>query len=267
MATSVEAGRRLSSRVVRTAGLVRVLAPRELRVRYRQSVLTVAWAVITPVVVLAVYGLVLTRSFGVEGSCAPYVTTAWTGLVLWTFFATALGGAVGSLVQSSDLITKLYFPREALPLATVAASVPDLAVGIASAVAVAYIQGVRPGPEALTIALPLLLLVLWTAAVSIIAAMVASFTRDAIHGVNLALRVGFFATPVMYEANLVPEAFRWTAEWNPVAVAVSATRSALLCSEVPDLALLGVHLGVAAVALVGAVQYTRTIEARIVDVI
>ena len=267
MASEVRDQDRLVPRMIRTMQLVRVLAPRELRVRYRQSILTVAWAVITPVVILAVYGVVLTRSFGVTGGCAPYLVTAWAGLVVWTFFATALGGAVGSLVQSSDLISKLYFPREALPLATVGASLPDLAVGMVTVVIIAYIQGVRLGLVSLMVVVPLALIVLWTAALSIVVAVLATFTRDFIHGVHLALRVGFFATPVMYEQHLIPRAFAWTASWNPVAVTITAIRAAMFCDVMPSSRLLGAHLLGALAFLLAAVVYTRSVEARIVDVV
>src|SRR5687768_8544554 len=94
-------------RARRTWALLRILAPREFRTRYRQSVLDIAWSLISPVVILVVYGIILTRSFGVDGACSPYLSSAWTGLVIWTFFATAVGTATWSLLSSADLLAKV----------------------------------------------------------------------------------------------------------------------------------------------------------------
>lgn len=127
---AAEVVRSLIARCHRTLQLVRVLAPRELRVRYRQSLLDLVWALISPIVILIVYGLVLTQSFGVNGTCGPYLSSAWIGLVLWTFFGTALGSSVTSLISASDMVTKLYFPRETLPLAMVGSALADLGIGL-----------------------------------------------------------------------------------------------------------------------------------------
>lgn len=265
--TSASDSTSLARRTRRTIDLVRMLGPREVRVRYRQSLLDVTWALINPVVVAVVYGYILTRSFDVTATCGPYVSSTWTGLVLWTFFATALGSAVTSLTASSDLVTKVYFPREALPLSMVAASLVDLAIGFATLVAVLAVQGVSPTVSMVAIVVPVLVLLVWTAALGVIAAVLASFARDIVHGVHLGLRVGFFATPVMYDAGLLPSAFAWSADYNPVAVAIDQSRTALLCGTWPDFGLLGIHLAVGSVLLFLGVVYTRSIESRIADVV
>lgn len=257
----------LVGRCRRTVQLVRVLGTREVRIRYRQSLLTVGWMIITPVVVLIVYGLVLTQSFSVTSACAPYLVTAWTGLVIWTFFANATGGAVTSLVQSSDLLGKLYFPREAVPLASVVAALPDLALGTVTIFVVALFQGVTPGKMAIFAVLPMLVIVLWAAAIGIVVAVLASFTRDTIHGVHLALRVGFFGTPVMYDQTFLPRSLQFTERLSPIAVSITEMRNAVLCNTMPSMRLLGAHLAGGVIALLLAILYTRSVESRIVDVI
>jgi ABC-type polysaccharide/polyol phosphate export permease len=229
-------------------------------------VLDIAWAVITPVVLLAVYGLILTQSFNVRGSCAPYLSSAWTGLVLWTAFATALGGSVSSLVASSTLISKVYFPLESIPLAIVGASLLDLGVGLASLLVLVLVQGVDVHVVSLAIVLPLAVLLLWSAVLSMLTAVLAVFARDLIHAVGLGLRVGFFATPVMYETSFIPSSLAWTAKLNPVAVAINGVRDALLCGRSPHVALIVAHLVIGAVAFIAVVEYIRAIEPRVVDV-
>jgi lipopolysaccharide transport system permease protein len=250
-----------------TFRLVVVLAPRELRVRYRQSVLDIAWALISPIAVLVVYGLVLTDSFGVHGTCGPYLSSAWTGVALWTFFATALGSSVYSLIASAGLVTKVYFPREAVPLASVGSALADLGIGVLTVFIVLLVQRVSLGLPAVAFVLPVLVLVVWTAAVSVFAAVIAAFVRDIPHLVQVALRVGFFGTPVMYEAGFLPSQLAWTAKVNPVAVAITGVREALLCSTWPDFPLLAIHLLTGLALLLGAVLYTRSVESRITDVV
>ena len=261
-------GRDLGSRVRRVADLLRILAPREFRTRYRQSVLDVAWSLISPIVILIVYGIVLTQSFDVDSACAPYLTSAWTGLVLWTFFAGAVGGAVWSLVSSADLLGKVYFPREAMPLSVVGASLVDLGVGTVTVLILVLVNGnVGLGPMAVAALPSILLLVIWTAGISILVSVVAVFLRDVNHGVQLLLRVGFFATPVMYEASFIPNAFKWTETVNPVAVSIEGVRATVLCGQSPNWDLTLIHLAAASVLLVLAVVYTRAVESRMVDVI
>lgn len=244
-----------------------MLAPRELRVRYRQSLLDVAWALVTPVVILAVYGYILTQSFGVTTACSPYLTSAWAGLVVWMFFATSVGGAVSSLVASSDLITKVYLPKEAIPLSITVAAIADLAIGMATLLVLMAIQGVPITMWGLAALLPLAVIVVWSAAISVIVAVLATFVRDTIHAVHLAIRVGFFATPVMYEAGILPASLRWTELVNPAAVAIQGLRATLLCGAAPGWKLLLAHLGAASLVLVGSLAYTRQVESRVVDVL
>ncbi len=244
-----------------------MLAPRELRVRYRQSLLDVTWALINPVVILAVYGFILTQSFDVRSACAPYLSSAWAGLVVWMFFATAVGTAVTSLVSSSDLITKVYFPREAIPASITLASGADLLVGMGILVVLVLVQGVALSPWAVAALLPLAVVLVWSAAIAILTSVIAAFVRDTIHAVGLALRVGFFATPVMYEASVLPSQVRWAADVNPVAASIEGVRSSLLCGTAPSWSPLLIHLGVGMAVLLAAVSYTRAVEPRIADVL
>lgn len=250
-----------------TIELIRVLAPRELRTRYRQSVLDISWALISPIAVLIVYGIVLTQSFNVTGGGVPYLSMAWSGLVLWTFFSMSLAGSVTSLISAQDLVTKVYFPKEALPLSMVGASLVDLAIGLVTVFILAPVQGVSLTVYAVTSVLPIAVLVVWAAALSVLVAVVAAFVRDVPHLVQLSIRVGFFATPVMYDAAQLPPALRWTATVSPVAVAIEGFRDAVLRGRLPDLTLLMLHLAIGAGLLVLSVFYTRAVESRVTDVV
>lgn len=246
--------------------LLWVLTVREFRSRYRQSRLELAWGLITPVVTLAIYGLFLTKLFGVDGGGAPYLSLVWSGMVVWMMFSTAVNTGVTSLTGNADLITKVYFPREALSLSVVGASLADLAIGGAVLVPLVAVQVGRIGPELVAI-LPIVLVVLvWTAAVTVFVATVAVFVRDAVHATRLVVQVGFFATPVMYSAADLPEELRLWETLNPLAVCISALRDVVLFQRWPGWALAWQGLA-GLVLLVGAVLLTRATEDRMNDVL
>lgn len=254
-------------RLKRTVRLVGTFGPRELRIRYRTSSLDIAWALIGPIVTAVVYGFVLTRSFSVTTTCAPYLTVAWTGVVVWTFFATALSSSANSITGASHLVTKVYFPKEVLPLAMTAAATAELAIGMVTLAGLMAIQRLPIGWNALWVILPTYTIVVWSAAIGAALALAAVFFRDVIHATSLALRVGFFATPVMFESDQLPEAISWTRFYSPPAVAIEAIRTALLCNQRLDLSVNLIHAVLATAALLGVIGLTARRERFIADVI
>ncbi len=256
-----------ASRASRSWPLLTTMVRRELRVRYRQSFLEMAWSLVTPVVVLAVYGVVLTQFFGVGGDGVPYLSLVWIGMVAWTMFSTAVGTGVHSIVGNADLVSKVYFPREVLPLSVVGASLFDLCIGIAVLVPLLAVQVRSVSVTALAVVPVGVLLLVWTAAATVLVAVVAVFIRDLVHATRLLLQVGFFATPVMYSASDLPSGFRALHDANPLAVCIDAWRDALLHQQWPDWTLLGLHAVAGALLLAGSVAYTRRVEDRMVDVI
>ncbi|HLV26819.1 MAG TPA: ABC transporter permease [Gemmatimonadales bacterium] len=184
-------------------GLVREFALRDLRVRYHQAALGVLWALLMPVLVVLT-GLVL-RLVVAQSSGAGDGVASLGGIVVravpWSFFAGALGFATSSLTANGVLISKVYFPREALPVATVAAQGVDLAVGLVMASVVLAFVGVTLSVQMLW-AIPLLItLVLLTTGVSLIAACANLFFRDVRYLVQVFLTFGVFFTPVFYDAT------------------------------------------------------------------
>lgn len=265
---SLTGGRRgVGARRAHLGPLVLALARRDLKTRYRQSALDVAWGFITPVVVMLVYGVVLKGAFDVSGDDLPYLSFAWTGVVAWSFFASGISQGVPSLISAADLISKVYFPRESVPLATVVAALPDLAIASATVLVVAALQGVAPGAHAVLAIVPLALLIIWTAALAVLGAVLTVFVRDVNHGAQLALRVGFFATPVMYPISQLPDGLQWLGVVNPVGVAIEALRDTVLRNTSPDWSLLAIQGVVGTVLLVASIAYARSVEDRMVDVI
>lgn len=240
---------------------------REIRSRYRTSALDVFWALLNPVVTMGVYGFVLTQGFEVESRCGPYLVSAWSGLVLWVFFASSLTASVTSIVSASPLVTKVYFPREVLPLAATGSAIVELLLGLLTVLILLVIGGIEVSASAALAVLPVFMLVLWAAALGVFLAAFAAFARDIVHAVFLLTRVGIFAVPVFYEERILPPVLNGAAGANPVAVAIESFREAALCGRPPALMPLAIHTVIAACLLFLSSLYMRRVEARITDLL
>jgi ABC-type polysaccharide/polyol phosphate export permease len=258
---------RAAARLRRVRELAWVLAQREFQIRYRRSALDRLWSLVTPVVTLAVYGVVLTYGFDVPRGSVPYLSLVWVGLVVWSVFSTAVGSGVYSVVSSAELVSKVYFPREVLPLASVGAAGYDLAIGSAVLVCLVAVQ-VRSVSVFVVATVPaLIILMVWTAAAAIFLGIAAVFARDLIHITRLGLQLGFFATPVMYPTEGLPHWFVVVNRVNPLAVAIETMRDAVLYQRWPLWWVVGAQIAAGLVALGAAVWFTAAAEDRIVDVV
>jgi lipopolysaccharide transport system permease protein len=255
----------VGQRLRTTVPLVATWTLRDLRVRYRQSLLGSAWSLVQPLTILVTYGWVLTAVLDVRREEVPYLTFAWAGMVPFTFFSQALGQGVGSIQQSGPIISRLYFPREVLPLSVVGGALADLAIMTATLVAASWIQVATPDVHLLGLVLVYAVLVAWTSAITLVAAAVTVFRRDLNFAVPLALRVLFIGTPVMYPASLIAESAPWLNRINPLTVVIEGTRTCLYRGAWPDLTLLGAHAAAGCALLAGAFVLLRRLEPRMTD--
>jgi lipopolysaccharide transport system permease protein len=239
-------------------------ARRDFRVRYRQSILGPAWSVIQPTALLAFYGVLFVQALHVRPDRGPYVLFAWCGLTTWVLFSTSLITGTSSLVVAQPLITKVYFPREVVPLASVLVSVIDLAIATLILVVLAAAT-VGLGPTLLALVPIYISLIMFTAAVTTFAATFAAFARDIQHALPLVLQVAFIATPVMYPPRVVPAHFAWVYRFNPIAILIEQVRRCVIDQRWPALTTLGLDVAVAFVGLTVAVAYVRSVEHRLPD--
>lgn len=246
--------------------LVRLLALRDVRGRYKQSVLGPAWAVVQPLVGTAALLIVFRRFIDVPSDGIPYPLFALLGYALWTYVAGTLSAVTGSLLGDPRLLTKVYFPRIVVPLA---AALPGL-VHLAVAMVVLAVLMASTGfvPPATVLLAPLVVLGavvvalgagLWFATLNVL-------FRDVGHGLTFALQIWFFATPVAYPSSLVAERWRHVYALNPVAGLVDAARAVVLGGPLrwSSLAISGV---VAITLLVGGVACFQRLEPRFADVV
>lgn len=208
---------------------------REAKVKYKQAVVGIGWAVLQPVLSAALFAVFLGRLAGVPSEGAPYLVFALTGMVAWTFFSGAAGAAIESLVANQTMLRKIYFPREVLPVAAVGAAMVDFIPGLAVLLVVAALFGITPGPAWLALPLPIGLLTFSAVALGLGLSALNVYYRDVRYVVPFALQLGLFATPVVYPLTLVPEGWRIAyAVGNPVAAAVEALRAIVLRGAWPD---------------------------------
>ncbi|MEO8336686.1 MAG: ABC transporter permease [bacterium] len=239
---------------------------REVRVRYAHTVLGVLWTVLQPLATMALFTVIFSRFTNVAPAGVPYPIFALIGLVAWSFVAGAVTGSAESLIANPTLITKVYFPRLAIPLAPVGAGLLDFAVSSTLlAVALVYYRIVPSFPRVLLVVPLTVLLVLATAGIGILLSAVNLRFRDARYTIPFALQLWFFGSPIAYALSSLPDGYRALFLVNPLAGIVEGYRSALL----PNAPLEWTHLGGAALTsvllFIAGVVYFRGAERSFAD--
>ena len=253
--------------VVAYRELLFFLVWRDLKVRYKQTILGVAWAVLQPLLTMLVFTLFFGRLARVPSDGVPYSLFAYTALVPWTFFATGLTMASNSLVGSAHLITKVYFPRLTIPLATVLAGLVDFALAFPLLFGLMWYHGVVP--TANVIWLPAFIVLALATALGVglwLSALNVEF-RDVRHVVPFLTQLWMFATPIAYPSSLLPEQWRTLYALNPMVGVVEGFRWALLGTETRPGPMIVVSAIAAFALLVGGAFFFRRMERTFADVV
>jgi len=248
--------------------LLWTLTVREVKVRYAQSLLGVAWAVAQPLALMATFSLFFGRFAGISSDGLPYPLFSYTALLPWTFFTTSLAFGVPSLVTNTSLVTKVFFPREILPVASVLSAGVDFgaAVGVYGLLMALY----RIQPSfALLYLLPLLVVQLvFTLAVTLFLSAVNVSYRDVRYALPLVTQIWLYATPVIYPLSVVPQAIRQPyLAVNPMAAIVDGYRRVLVVGSAPDLPMLALSGLSSALLLLVSYSYFKRAERSFADVI
>ena len=208
------------------------LALRDIKVRYKQTVLGASWAVLQPLLTALIFTLVFGRLARIPTGEVPYPVFALAGLVPWSFFATAMGNTALSLLNNTSLISKVYFPRLCVPTAAVLAGVVDLLVASGVLVGAMFAFGVPPTPRALLVPVFMVLAALAALALGLWLAAAAARYRDIRHVVPFLTQLWLFATPVAYPSSMIPEQWRVVYGLNPMVGVVEGFRWSLVGSQV-----------------------------------
>lgn len=247
--------------------LLYFLVWRDIKVRYKQTALGAAWAVVQPLFMMLVFSLFFGFLARVPSDGIPYPVFAFCALLPWQLFANALTEASNSLVGNQNLITKVYFARLVIPIAAVLSGVVDFLIAFFILIGMMLYYRIVPGWPILTLPAFILLAILTALAVGLWLSALNVQYRDVRYTMNFLVQFWLFATPVAYPSSLVPERWRVLYGINPMAGVVEGFRWALLGKSAPPSAMLLVSVAVVLTLLVGGLFYFRRMEQEFADVI
>jgi lipopolysaccharide transport system permease protein len=247
--------------------LLLLLVQRNVKIRYKQTSLGLAWAVLQPLITVVIFTLVFGRLAGLSSEGSPYALFSFAALVPWVYFSNALTQASTSLVENERLITRIYFPRLLIPLASVLAGLLDLALAFAVLVLLMCGYGVYPAVEvlaapffALLAAAAALAAATWLSALNV-------FYRDVRYVVLFGIQCWLFVTPVVYSTSLLPQRLLPLYALNPMVGVVDGFRWSLLGGVSTIDVTLPLSLLMTAVMLVGGLYYFRRVEDSFADAV
>ncbi|HEY6047340.1 MAG TPA: ABC transporter permease [Pyrinomonadaceae bacterium] len=246
--------------------LLYFLTLRDIKVRYKQTLLGITWVLIQPLLTMLIFTLVFNRFVRVNTGAMPYPLFALSGLMLWLFFSNAVTNSTASLVLNAQLISKVYFPRMFIPAASVGTGLVDSAISLSLLIIVAIYYGTTWTLSALLLPLFILLMALFALGVGLIFASLTVKYRDLRHALPFLIQLWMFASPVVYPASVVPQKWQWILLINPVAAILEGFRAALTGSPIDWLRLL-IASAIILFVLIVALYVFRRAEDGFVDVI
>jgi lipopolysaccharide transport system permease protein len=247
--------------------LLYTLTLHRINVRYKQSVLGWAWALLQPLALMAIYTVIFSLVTRIPTNGTPYAVFVYAALLPWTFFATSITNSAGGFLAHTQLITKVYFPREIIPITYVFAALFDLLIAAAVLAGMMIWYRIPLTPHAL-FAIPVLMVeLIFASGLSVLLAALQVRFRDVGLAIPLVIQVWMFATPVVYPLSAVPARFRSVYIMNPMTGIVENFRRAVIEGIGPDLASFWYSVGIAALLFPLAFLFFKNREATMADVI
>jgi lipopolysaccharide transport system permease protein len=240
---------------------------RDVKVRYKQTAFGIIWAILQPFVTMIVFTIFFKKLANMPSDGIPYPIFSYSALLPWVYFSGAINNAGMSLVQNSRLLTKVYFPRVAVPAASCFCGLVDF--GIASVMLIGMMVWYRIYPTWEILFWPILLipLVLLTLGVGLIFASLNVWYRDVRYALPFVTQVWLFITPVIYPSSMIPERFKPFLALNPLTGMIETFRASLLPSHTIDWGVLGVSTGSAMILFFIGLMYFRKMERTFADII
>jgi lipopolysaccharide transport system permease protein len=237
---------------------------RDLKVRYRQTVIGAAWVVLQPLLTMAIFTIIFGRFARIPSDGLPYPLFCYTALVPWTLFSSSLSRGGESVVGNANLVTKVYFPRLLLPLSGVLSPLVDFAIAAATLILMMGWYRVTPTVSVLALPFFIVLVVCTALAVSVWLSALNVRYRDVRHTIPFLLQVWMFASPISYPVSMVTE-WRLLYSLNPMVGVIEGFRWALLGKESPDFGVMAVSTSVVVFLLIAGIVYFRRMERTFAD--
>ncbi len=254
-------------RIGQYGDLLLTMSVHRIRVRYKQSALGIAWAILQPVSLMLIYTIIFSLFARMPDTGAPYALFAYAALLPWSSFSTALTNATNGLVSNSQLITKVYFPREILPLSYIIAALFDLLIASTVLAGLMIYYGVPLTLNLLYVVPIIAVMTMFLTAMALILSAMQVRLRDIGVAMPLLLQLWMFASPVIYPLDAVPAAWRSVYALNPMVGVIENFRRVVLGNAAPDWGSLLIAVAVSLVLLPIAYIYFKHTEATIADVI
>jgi lipopolysaccharide transport system permease protein len=217
-----------------SSGMMRAWTERTIRARYQQSILGWLWAIVQPVASVIVFSIIFTRFVPVNTGDIPYPVFSYVAIVPWTFLSNSLSDMTGSFVGNMSLVTKIYFPREVLPLSAMFARLIDFFVGYSLLIIMIFIYDVVIDIRVwLLLPIVIIIQIFLISGIGMLTASLNVFLRDIQPLLALVLQLWFYASPIIYPADLVPEYLRFVYYLNPMAGILESYRDILIRGDLP----------------------------------
>lgn len=222
---------------------------KEIRGRYKQSALGVIWTFLNPLLQLAVYAFIFPLIL--KTTQPYYVIFVCVGLIPWTFFTATISQSTWTIIGNGNIVKKVYFPREILPISVVTSNMVNFLISTIIIIAFCLIYGL--GLTKYIIFYPIILLIqfIFQLALSFILSGITVYFRDLEHFVQIILMLLFYATPIVYSGETIPEAFKFIININPMAHIIEGYRDIFYNQTMPDLIALGIVLGISIISCIG----------------
>ena len=240
---------------------------RDIKVRYKQTAIGAAWAVLQPLLTMIVFSLFFGRLAHIPSEGLPYPIFYYSALLPWMYFAAALQNATTTIVENQRLVTKVYFPRLALPLASVLSGLVDFCVSFLMFIVMMLYYRIHVSWAILMFPAFLLLAVLTALGVGLWLSALNAIYRDVRYVVPFLVQFWMFASPVAYPSSLVPAKWRWLYGLNPMAGVIEGFRWSLAGRGAPPVRLIVVSSAVVLVVLLSGLAYFQKMETTMADVV
>jgi lipopolysaccharide transport system permease protein len=247
--------------------LLLILSWRDVSVRYKQSAVGIGWAILQPLLMMIIFTIVFGKFAKLPSEGVPYPIYTFCALLPWNYFARSLTDSSSSLVGSSHLVTKVYFPRLVLPLSKIFAGLIDFAIGFVILLGMMAWYGVTPTVGILFLPVFLLVAMLASLGVGLWLTAINVKYRDVAFVVPFLVQFWMYASPVAYSATIVPERYQWIYGLNPMVGVIEGFRWAMLGTEMPRPEIILISLTGILVILVGGLFYFRHMEKTFADII
>ena len=247
--------------------LLYFLTWRDVKVRYKQTLMGVLWAVLQTLSMMLIFSLFFGRLAGVPSDGVPYPIFAFTGLLPWMFFAAAVNTSGNSIVGNANLITKVYFPRLIVPMAAVGAALVDFAITFVVLAVLMLYYGITLTWAILMLPVLICLLASLALGVGVLMSALNVKYRDIRFALPFMMQIWFFASPVIYPTNLIPEKWRWVLALNPVTGIIDGFRAALLGGKAFNWQALALSSVITLVVLVYAILTFKRMEKTFADIV